>query len=58
MYLHRNNIIHRDIKTENVLIQEDGKVKLIDFGFSVKSAPGRKLKMFCGTPSYMAPELS
>lgn len=33
------------------------KVKIIDFGFSTIVPPGKKLKVFCGTPSYMAPEI-
>ena len=51
------NICHRDLKLENILIDERNNVKIIDFGFSVSSAPDQKLKIFCGTPSYMAPEI-
>ena len=58
-YLHSRNIAHRDIKLDNVLIEETTRaIKLIDFGFSVVTpSDGGKLKIFCGTPSYMAPEL-
>lgn len=43
---------------ENVLFSEDGEMKLVDFGFSVLCRdPNKKLKIFCGTPSYMAPEI-
>jgi serine/threonine protein kinase len=35
----------------------EGDIKLIDFGFSTVCPPGKKLKVFCGTPSYMAPEI-
>jgi len=42
---------------ENILIDDRNNVKLIDFGFSVVSPPDQKLKIFCGTPSYMAPEI-
>lgn len=56
-YLHGLNICHRDLKLENILIDERNNVKLIDFGFSVCSSPDQKLKIFCGTPSYMAPEI-
>ena len=55
-YMHVQSIIHRDIKLENVLFDEDRNAKLIDFGFSVQ-CKDKKLKVFCGTPSYMAPEI-
>ncbi|CEM11463.1 unnamed protein product [Vitrella brassicaformis CCMP3155] len=56
-YCHDRSIVHRDIKLENLLMDDEGRVKLIDFGFSTIVAPGRKLRIFCGTPSYMAPEI-
>jgi serine/threonine protein kinase len=57
-YLHSNNIVHRDLKLDNILVEESTRmVKLIDFGFSVVVGGGAKLKVFCGTPSYMAPEI-
>lgn len=57
VYLHENNVAHRDIKLENILLNEVLEVKLIDFGFSFCSLPTQKLKIFCGTPSYMSPEI-
>ena len=55
-YIHRNNISHRDIKLENLIINPETKeIKLIDFGFAVYST--KALKMHCGTPNYMAPEI-
>lgn len=54
-YLHKRAITHRDIKLENILYTSKGEVKLIDFGFSTLML--QKKKMFCGTPSYMAPEI-
>jgi MAP/microtubule affinity-regulating kinase len=50
-------VVHRDIKLENILINENRVVKLIDFGFSIAIDPATKLNVFCGTPSYMAPEI-
>lgn len=57
-YLHKLHISHRDIKLENVLYMPGTKqIKLIDFGFSTLFNKEIKKKMFCGTPSYMAPEI-
>eukprot|EP00347_Sterkiella_histriomuscorum_P019679 403340700 len=56
-YLHSMNICHRDLKLENILIDDRNNIKLIDFGFSICTPPDQKLKIFCGTPSYMAPEI-
>ena len=56
-YCHAKNIVHRDIKMENILIDDSKKVKIIDFGFSIVTEPDKKLNIFCGTPSYMAPEI-
>lgn len=56
-WLHGEGIAHRDIKLENILLDHDNNVKIIDFGFSTCYAPQKKLKLFCGTPSYMAPEI-
>lgn len=55
-YCHDQKICHRDLKLENVLVDSNGKVKIIDFGFSAKCS--QKLQNFCGTPPYMAPELA
>lgn len=56
-YCHGKNIVHRDIKLENILVDETLKVKVIDFGFSISITPDKTLNIFCGTPSYMAPEI-
>ena len=53
----KDSIIHRDLKLENIMIDDRNNIKLIDFGFAVVSEPGQKLRTMCGTPSYMAPEL-
>lgn len=56
-YLHSKNICHRDLKFENILIDDRNNIKIIDFGFSILCDPSKKLTLFCGTPSYMAPEI-
>ena len=56
-YLHAKNVTHRDIKLENIIIDKRGILKLIDFGFCCCSSPDTLMKVFCGTPSYMCPEI-
>ncbi|KAJ6248613.1 kp78a-related [Anaeramoeba flamelloides] len=56
-YCHSKNIIHRDLKLENLLITDEKKLKIIDFGLSNFSEKGELLKTHCGSPSYTAPEI-
>ncbi|OMJ93960.1 hypothetical protein SteCoe_3022 [Stentor coeruleus] len=56
-YCHEKNITHRDIKLENVQLDLDYKVKLIDYGFATCYSNDKKTLVFCGSPSYMAPEI-
>ena len=54
-YCHERHVAHRDVKLENFMLDDRKNVKLIDFGFSCCS--DKHLKIFCGTPSYMSPEI-
>lgn len=56
-YCHNRCITHRDIKLENLLLDDHCNIKIIDFGFSTCIPNERKIKIFCGTPSYMGPEI-
>jgi serine/threonine protein kinase len=55
-HVHSKGFIYRDLKPENLLIRDDGYLRLTDFGFAKALKPGERAYTVCGTPDYLAPE--
>mmetsp|Transcript_2496 Transcript_2496/g.5941 ORF Transcript_2496/g.5941 Transcript_2496/m.5941 type:complete len:507 (+) Transcript_2496:61-1581(+) len=56
-YLHKKGIIHRDIKSANILLTEEGEVRMADFGVSAQLENGQRARTTIGTPLWMSPEV-
>jgi len=56
-YLHERDIVFRDIKPENILVDMDGHIRIADFGLAKIIRENELSHSFCGSPEYLSPEM-
>ena len=56
-HLHDRDIVYRDIKPENILVDMDGHIRIADFGLAKKIGERERSHSFCGSPEYLSPEM-
>jgi serine/threonine protein kinase len=56
-HCHCRSVLHRDIKLDNILMDNEGSIKICDFGVSRLINKGQIIQEQCGTPAYLAPEI-
>lgn len=56
-HCHENHVVHRDLEPGNILLDEQGNIKLADFGLAATFCEDDNLNKFVGTPYYAAPEI-
>lgn len=55
--LHQKGYAHRDLKLENIMVDETGYLKIIDYGLAKMLKDNQEAQSYCGTPEYLAPEM-